>query len=403
MNASIVFRSILFLFLFSLFLPETKGSAETGLPPEAEKAGPHTDMETLLERIENLEKQAKKKTLQQDILKAKIQPVYPSLKMIGFTDFTFSTTDAPGKSTGFREGQFVLHFSSALSQRVSYFAEISMTPRKDAGTGEPTASGFNVEVERSIIRLDQGDQLKISAGRFHTPINWWNNTFHHGAWLQTSIGRPQMIGSFIPVHFLGGTLEGSLPSGELNLYYHLGVGNGRGEIISRAGDAGDINNRPAWLINIVSKPDRFFGLQFGGSVYGDRITKTDGQEFDEMITAAHIVWNKENPEFILEGANIRHKAKAGGEVFYHQAFYIQVAYRVPVFHAALKPYARFEFSDIDQTDPAFEILDLFKKTTITGIRYDLTTLAAIKLEYRRQKKKGASEINSGFAQISFTF
>ena len=73
------------------------------------------------------------------------QPSYPSLKMSGFSDFDFSGTDlrapAVGYSqqtllrpqSGFQEGQFILHFSSALSPRVSFFGELSFTARPDAG------------------------------------------------------------------------------------------------------------------------------------------------------------------------------------------------------------------------------------------------------------------------------
>ncbi len=79
-----------------------------------------------------------------------------------------------------------------MSPRVTYFGELSFTARTDAGLGLPPAPGFNVEVERSLIRFDQSDYFKISFGRYHTPINYWNDTFHHGSWLQTSVSRPEM-------------------------------------------------------------------------------------------------------------------------------------------------------------------------------------------------------------------
>ena len=95
-----------------------------------------------------------------------------------------------------------------------------------------------------IIRFDQSDQLKVSFGRYHTPINYWNTAFHHGQWLQTTITRPEMIqfgGRFLPVHFVGALVEGAVPAGGWNLNYKAGVGNGRGTVISRGGDAGDNN------------------------------------------------------------------------------------------------------------------------------------------------------------------
>ena len=68
-----------------------------------------------------------------------------------------------------------------------------------------------------ILRFDRSDQLKVSFGLYHTPINWWNTFYHHGQWLQTSIQRPEMIqfgGRFLPVHFVGALVEGVLPAGD---------------------------------------------------------------------------------------------------------------------------------------------------------------------------------------------
>jgi hypothetical protein len=91
-----------------------------------------------------------------------------------------------------------------------------------------------------ILRFDRSDTLKLSVGRYHTPINFWNTAFHHGQWLQTTVTRPEMIqfgGKLLPVHFVGGLMEGAVPAGGLDLHYQVGVGNGRSSVISRGGDA----------------------------------------------------------------------------------------------------------------------------------------------------------------------
>src|SRR5437016_10332757 len=33
---------------------------------------------------------------------------------------------------------------------------------------------FNAEIERSIISYNYNDHLRVSFGRYHTPINYWN-------------------------------------------------------------------------------------------------------------------------------------------------------------------------------------------------------------------------------------
>ena len=143
---------------------------------------------------------------------------FPSLQIRGFGDVDFSATDQKGSVSGFNLGQFVLHLASPLSEKVSYFGEVSFT-------AQPT--GYDLSVERTIIRYDYNDYFKLSFGKYHTPIGYWNAAFHHGAWLQTTIARPEMIqfgGSFIPTHFVGIEAEGNIPSGGLGLGYNVGSG-----------------------------------------------------------------------------------------------------------------------------------------------------------------------------------
>ncbi|MBZ5637080.1 MAG: porin [Acidobacteriia bacterium] len=331
-------------------------------------------------------------------------PQSPLLKLSGFSDIDFSATDQHGTKSGFNEGQFTLHMASALAPKVTVFSEFTMTARTDAGTGSPPAAGFNAEVERIVIRYDQSDYFKVSFGRFHTPINWWNTAFHHGAWLQTTAARPEMVqfgGRFIPVHFVGGLIEGAVPAGGLHLNYNVAVGNGRGSIISRAGDAGDINNNRAWLVNLFVKPDRLFGLQAGASLYRDKIG-VGSRNFDEWISSGHLVWAKENPEFIAEFANVNHTETGRLGSFNSQAYYVQFGYRLPEFGQRWKPYYRWEYIHIPSSDPVFiGVQDLAGSTL--GMRYDISTFSAFKLEYRNQRRPGLPRINGIFAQTSFTF
>jgi hypothetical protein len=331
---------------------------------------------------------------------------YPSLKISGFGDVNFAKTKRFEGPRGFFEGQLTLHIASELSPRATFFGEISFTPRFDAGTGSPAATGFNTEVERMIVRFDQSDRFKVSVGRYHTPINYWNTAFHHGQWLQTTITRPEMIqfgGRILPVHFVGGLVEGAVPAGGLNLHYKVGVGNGRASVISRGGDAGDVNGHSAWLANGFVKPDKLFGLQVGGAVYGDRVTLASGGEFDEQIVTVHAVWQKETPEVIFEYAGVRHRDRNTGVVAWTPAFYIQLAHRLSLDDSLWKPYFRFERIDPDAADLMFAGVSSLNGTTL-GVRYDASLLAAVKLEYRTWTRGGTSPRNhGGFLQLCFTF
>jgi hypothetical protein len=332
--------------------------------------------------------------------------VYPSLHIAGFGDVNFAAQNRNDGPRGFTEGQFTLHMVSALSPRIAFFGELTFSPRLDGGTGSPPATGFNAEVERAIIRFDQSDALKVSFGRYHTPINWWNTAFHHGQWLQTSISRPEMAqfgGRFIPVHFVGALVEGAVPSGGWNINYQAGIGNGRGSVISRAGDAGDNNDVPALLANVFIKPDRLFGLQIGASAYSDRITTIGRPDYNERIVAGHAVWLHEDPEIIAEIADVRHTQVGTSLTTSGLAYYVQAAYRLPAPARLWKPYFRFEHIVIDANDVVFAGVPNLDGS-IVGVRYDISTYVCIKTEGRFLKRvDNQPRANGWFSQIAFTF
>ena len=322
---------------------------------------------------------------------------YPSLQFRGFGDVDFSATDQKGSTSGFNLGQFVLHVASPLSQKVSYFGEVSFTAR-------PT--GYDLQVERTIIRYDYNDYFKLSFGKYHTPIGYWNTAFHHGAWLQTTISRPEMVqigGTFIPVHFVGLEAEGSIPSGGLGLGYHVGLGNGRSSLLSTAGDAGDSNNNRAWIAAVSARPTRFYGLEIGGSAYRDKVSPQTGGNFGEWITSAHVAWTKERPEILSEFANVHHQDLQTLQTFNSQAFYVQVAYRFGWQENKWKPYYRFERIHRPVSDRVFaNVADLMGSTA--GVRYDITNYAAFKAEYRNSRHGiGGPRVNGAFFQTAFTF
>ena len=326
------------------------------------------------------------------------KPKYPSLKVGGFGDFNLEVSNEanPDSPSGFENGQFVLHFVSPLSKSISFFSEVTVNAKDEE---------FTIEIERMFVKFDYNDNLKVAFGRFHTPINWWNTAFHHGAWLQTTITRPEMTrfgGEFIPVHFVGGIAQGSIPSGGVNLSYEAGVGNGRHENIGRPGDAGDINDSRAWLVRLTSKPNKPFGLQFGASYYDDKISSDIGEDYDEQIAGAFVVYPRETPEVIAEYTHLEREGLETGESFDSDSYYVQVAYRLPVWKARLKPYARYEEIDVADGEPVF-VNQTDREGYTVGLRMDIWNYVAVKVEYRHQHSNDDPYVNAGFTQLSFAF
>ena len=327
---------------------------------------------------------------------------FPSLQIRGFADADFSSTDRKGATSGFNLGQFDLHLASALSRKISYFGEITVN-------AHPT--DYTIEMERSFIRYDYNDYFKISFGRFHTPIGYWNTAFHHGAWLQTSIDRPFFVkvgGTFTPLHFVGALAEGNIPSGGLGLGYNVGIGNGRGGTISRPGDAGDINSNRAWVAKVFARPAKAYGLEVGGSFYRDKITLPSGLNYREWIGTGYVVWTKGAPEFLAEFDNVNHRNIVTNAVSNSNASYVQVGYRLPWSERELKPYYRFEYTHMPLSEQVFTYQPQVE--SIFGLRYDISNFAAFKSEYRYSESHAARGTNPAlpatnglFFQTAFTF
>jgi hypothetical protein len=307
-----------------------------------------------------------------------------------FGDVVYVAREAANPD-GFLVGQMVAHGNARLSPRLTLFGEASATARPDA---------YAFEVERAILRYDFIDEFKLSAGRYHTPISYWNTAYHHGLWLQTSVARPEIIkvGSrFLPVHFVGVMAEGTFNVNAISLSYEGGVGNGRGSNIARGGDAGDLNRSRASVFAARVRPGHF-GLQLGGSIYFDKASILLG-DYDERIASAHVAWDPGGPEVIIEYANVQHEG--GDDVeFSSDGWYAHAAYPLPGMLSKLKLYVRVEQLDSNTADPVFTALEDYR-AIIGGVRYDFDGLAALKAEYRRERFSPASDVNGLYLQVAF--
>ena len=122
-----------------------------------------------------------------------------------------------------------------------------------------------------------------------------------------------------------------------------------------------------------------------------------------QITAAHVVWQREDPEVIAEIAHVHHEQVNATLSGSSLAYYLQAAYRLPGLGRTWKPYYRFEHVDIDAADLVFAGVPNLDGSTI-GVRYDISMYAAIKAEARlRRRADNQPRANGGFLQIAFTF
>jgi hypothetical protein len=169
---------------------------------------------------------------------------------------------------------------------------------------------------------------------------------------------------------VGATADGNLHAGETTFGYLVGVGNGRGATITRAGDAGDANDSRA-VVATVHARHAPLGLRAGVSYYADRLTPSAAVDVRERTTAAHVALEREAPELIAEYARVRHTpARPARAATTSATWYAQLGYRLPGRARAWKPYARWDHSAVPAGDTILTPLRLNFDGLTGGVRLD---------------------------------
>ncbi len=317
-----------------------------------------------------------------------------------FGDVTYASKR--GDVDKFSVGQLVLHGTADFGQGFGSLIEVTLNSDPE----------WEARVERLQMFWEHDDYLKFSFGRFHLPVTWWNSTFHHGLWLQTTVRRPIMLGfdtAFIANHAIGLTAEGFIPGLEdYGLRYMVGVSggdddshhihddglvsDGHHDMNDMHGDeagaldqklqSGPENHQIMPLAGIFYQPSSLPRLQMGVVAYTERYTWNDHHEVDYLALGAHIAYTSEQPEFILEYVDTVHDIEGFDQDYRTWSAYGQFAWRLCTsgIKSKFKPYARVERIDIEDKHPMFAD----KATTdryLGGLRIDLNPNLAIKLEY----------------------
>lgn len=320
------------------------------------------------------------------------------MQIRGFGDVNLRGSNQKGATTSFALGQLDLFVTSDVSERFRFLSEIVFE-------ADQATNAFGVDVERLLLQYSPSDYFKVAVGRYHTAIGYYNTAYHHSTWLQTATGRPFLFqfednGGILPIHNVGVTASGLIPSGPLQLHYVAEVGNGRA---SHAGaeavqNVFDENNGKAVNFALFATPERIPGLQAGFSVYHDNLTPLNRPNIGETILAAHGVIMRPNFEWLNEALLIRHAPNGSPRVFNTPGFYTQISKRF----GSYRPYFRYQYVNASDSEPVFPDVGL-RQGPSAGLRYDASESVALKLQYDRTMLRHEPSFNSLALQLGFTF
>jgi hypothetical protein len=320
----------------------------------------------------------------------------PRMEIQGFADVNFRASNQKGTTNSFSLGQLDLFMTSRLSEKFSVLGELIVEAGQD--------NRFTFEIHRLLLRYAPNDYLNLSAGRYHTAIGFYNTAYHHGSWFQTAVNRPFIFtfeskGGILPLHNVGVSATGRIPSGSLGLRYIAEVGNGRASrsrLDQAVQTAVDENNGKSFNLGLFARPKSLPGFQTGFSFYRDSLTPAGAPRVGQSIMAGHVVYQNRLYEVLNEAVVIRHER--GGRVFYTPGLYTQFSRRF----GDLRPYARYQYVNVPSDDPIYPDVGRRNGPSV-GLRYDVSEFAAFKAQYDHTQRRRQTPIDELLLQFAFTF
>jgi AMIN domain len=322
----------------------------------------------------------------------------PRLQLQGFADVNYRAINQQGNPNAFALGQLDLFLTSRLSDKFSVLSELIIEAGLD--------NAFSFEIHRLLLQYYPNDYFNLSIGRYHTAIGYYNTAYHHGQWFQTAATRPFIFafegqGGILPLHNVGLSASGRIPSGGLGLRYIAEIGNGRAanSAFGRSVQSShDENKGKAVNFGLLMRPDWASGLEAGFSVYHDRLTPDGRPRVDQTIMAAHAIFRNSDYEWLNEALLLRHAPAGGPRVFNTPAFYTQLARRF----GPTWPYFRYQYLNVPDDDPLYGTIGRRNGPSI-GLRYDLSEFAAFKVQYDHTQRRRQKSLDELLLQMAFTF
>ncbi len=311
-------------------------------------------------------------------------------KIRGFVDIGASIRE---DKLNFEFGEYDLFITSELSDRVSFLGETVF--RFDSSND--IHHGFAVGVERAIINYNYSGNHSLLIGKHHTPLNYWNDTYHHGRVFFPTVGRPLIFESrFFDLHTTGVALQGH-NLGKLKFGYNLMVGNGLG-----SADIRDNDKYKSVTAAVHIKPaDK---VQIGVSFYNDIIsqgaeifnTEIDNKIKLQLYTGSVSYFGKKY-ELLAEGTLLNNNTDSIGS---KQSFssYLYAGIRLK---EKWVPYARVDYINYQDTNSYLGIDD--KSSFLAGLRYEISYLMVVKLEYQYIKGDITGSMNRVTTQFAIGF
>jgi hypothetical protein len=289
-------------------------------------------------------------------------------------------------------GEQDLFITSDISDRLSFLGETVFKYDPDSHTD------FSVSIERIIMKYNVYGNHNVLLGKHHTPVNYWNDTYHHGRVFFPTIDRPLLFSTnLFPLHTTGISFQG-LNLGKLRFGYDVMIGNGMSS-------SDVVDNDPTKSVTLAAHIKPATGLRIGLSYYYDQIAKGtmlhSGDvmkwKVNEHLVTGSVAYFGKKFELLTESmAGITRTDSTGSRL--SLSSYLYTGYKVT---DKIIPYLRVDNLHYQDGELAFH-----KNNTtnfLVGGRYQINYLAVVKLEYQYTHSEMTGDHSGVAAQIAVGF
>lgn len=298
----------------------------------------------------------------------------------------------------FTLGEQTLFIKSELNERFSFLGETIVRYAPE------TNSKFDVRIERAVVKFNYFGNHNLLIGKFHTPINYWNDTYHRGRVFWPTIERLLVFSQgVIPQNTTGISLQG-LNLGRLRFGYDVMVGNGIG-----ASDLVDNDRFKSLTTSVHIKP--VDGLRLGASLYHDVISKgaiplgQPGLDSSQVATStitqnlltASVTYLTKRYELLAESTTAFNQSFTTGNQRV-STLYVYAGLRI---NNKVIPYVRFDNIQYRNREVYFRKDNV--QSFIAGLRYEINYLTVVKLEYQQLKRETAATADKLSLQLAIGF
>lgn len=188
-----------------------------------------------------------------------VQAQKPTTQFNGYGFLEYELDFSGGPSSYFYLGEHDFFVNSKLNDKISFLGEYVIR------FNGSSATSFLPSIERSLVKYNYYKNHNIIVGKIHTPVNYWNDSYHHGRLFFPVMDRPISFSYLVPLHTLGVQFQGQ-NLGEQNFGYDIVIGNG----ISSTDVLSDAKNTSVTAAVHIKPTD---DMRIGASFYYDYLDK----------------------------------------------------------------------------------------------------------------------------------